>query len=207
MMTDYDFYGELVNDIKRETVYLRHYIGEVVDNEDSLKKGRIKVTLPELGFLSKDLSIWCNPRQGHGLSVPKVGSWVEVYFINGDPEKPVYLYLASEIAENTPKGYTGDVKQHVLFEDPDDENGLILYENNGTKLTFFKGDESFVLGDTAQTELDKDKDAMTELQNAINGWTPVPNDGGAALKAALATFLAKPMADYSSILSDLIKGK
>ena len=32
--------------------------------------------------------------------------------------------------------------------------------------------------------------ALLELKTAINGWAPVANDGGAALKAALATFLA-----------------
>lgn len=33
----------------------------------------------------------------------------------------------------------------------------------------------------------KVSDQLTALKNAINGWTPVPNDGGAALKTALAT--------------------
>lgn len=32
--------------------------------------------------------------------------------------------------------------------------------------------------------------ALTDLKNAINGWTPVPNDGGAALKAALSSLFA-----------------
>ena len=31
---------------------------------------------------------------------------------------------------------------------------------------------------------------ISDLKSAISGWTPVANDGGAALKAALATFLA-----------------
>jgi len=207
MMIDDDLYGELTKIIQRETIYLRHYMGEVVDTNDKLKKGRVKATIPELGFISKDLSIWCNPRQGHSLSVPKVGAWVEIYFLNGDSTMPVYLHLASNVKDNTPKGYTGDTKKHVLFEDPVSEDGIILYDNNGNKITFLKGEESFVLGDTAKTELDKDLDAMTELQNAINSWSPAPNDGGAALKAALTAFLLKPMANYSSILSEKIKGK
>ncbi len=31
---------------------------------------------------------------------------------------------------------------------------------------------------------------LADLKSAINGWTPVPNDGGAALKVALTSWLA-----------------
>lgn len=78
-------------------------------------------------------------------------------------------------------------------------------DNN--EIIFLEGTEPFVLGNILKTELNKDLSAMTELQSAINGWTPVPNDGGLALKTALATFLTKPMAVYTSILSEKIKGK
>jgi hypothetical protein len=33
---------------------------------------------------------------------------------------------------------------------------------------------------------------LTQLQSAISGWVPVPNDGGAALKSALAAWLLLP---------------
>lgn len=33
-------------------------------------------------------------------------------------------------------------------------------------------------------------DQLTALKDAINGWTPVPNDGGAALKTALTSLFA-----------------
>jgi hypothetical protein len=33
---------------------------------------------------------------------------------------------------------------------------------------------------------------LTALKSAINGWTPVPNDGGAALKVALSALFAAP---------------
>ena len=33
------------------------------------------------------------------------------------------------------------------------------------------------------------EDDLNNLKSAINGWTPVANDGGAALKSALATYL------------------
>jgi phage gp45-like len=45
------------------------------------------------------------------------------------------------------------------------------------------------IGDSAAAALAKAA-AISDLQTAINGWVPVPNDGGAALKAALVTWLA-----------------
>jgi hypothetical protein len=35
---------------------------------------------------------------------------------------------------------------------------------------------------------------LADLKSAINGWTPVPNDGGAALKVALTSWLASSSA-------------
>ena len=216
-MLDFDIYGELVKVVREQTTYLRHYSGQVIDNLDPLNKGRVKANIPELGFISKDLSVWCNARQGHGMSVPKINSWVEVYFLNGNPEFPVYLALDSKVAENIPSSYTGDVKQHVLFEDPNNSSGVILYDGNGKELTLLKsgekitmleGTESFVLGDTLKTELQKNIDALTQLQADFAAWVVAPNDGGAALKAVVsAGFGASSLASLTSILSDDIKGK
>jgi len=70
--------------------------------------------------------------------------------------------------------------------------------------------ESFVLGDTLKTELQKNVDALTQLQADLTAWTPVPNDGGAALKTVLGLpggFLSKSIASLTNILSQVIKGK
>ena len=185
---------ELIQDIvHEETVYLRHYIGQVVDNLDPLKKGRAKITLPELGLDTPDLALWCWPRQGSGMSVPPVRKYAEVYFINGDRTKGAYLYPASEIINNTPTTYKGNVSNHILFENSktksfakyNDTSDLFTLKNKSTDLL---------------TELKLDSDAMTELQSAITGWSPNAGDGGAALKTALATFLSLLMADYTKIL-------
>lgn len=215
-MTPRDIRDELRRLVEDEVKNLKHYIGEISNIDDPLKKGRVKVMIIERGWDTDDLAIWCYPRFTNSMTVPAKGDWVEVYFIAGDPNRPVYLGIASEVSEMIPKNYDGKTTNHILFEDPNDDGNYIKYDakekqldllTDGNKIIMAQGDESFVLGDTAKTELDKDKDAMTELQSAITGWTPVPNDGGAALKAALATFLAKPMANYSSILSEDIKGK
>ena len=70
--------------------------------------------------------------------------------------------------------------------------------------------ESYALGNKLQTELEIMKTAISQLQTDFSGWTPVPNDGGAALKTAVTTgFVAEPLPDFSesNILSEVIKGK
>ena len=53
--------------IHKDTIYLRHWRGKVLDDQDSLNKGRVKVSIPELGWepgmhLGSD-GIWCWPRR------------------------------------------------------------------------------------------------------------------------------------------------
>jgi phage baseplate assembly protein V len=114
----------------------------------------------------------------------------------------------------------------ILIEDANgntitlDSDGMLVEDTNGntiemksgeinitgTKINLLGASESFVLGDTTKTELIKDQTLMQTLQTAINGWVPVPMDGGAALKTALAGFLALSQANYSNILSSKIQG-
>lgn len=210
-----DIYGIIKEIIIKETMFLRHYIGEVYSTTDMMNAGRVQVLIGELGWDSSDMGIWCWPRHGNGLSVPKKNDWVEVYFINGDSSRPVYLFPASEIKENTPKSYDGLPTTHIMFEDPESEKNYMKFDSrqktyevkaDGGSINLLDATEKFVLGDTFKTELDKHKKLIQDLQTAFTTWTPVPNDGGAALKTAAATFLADPLPDYSSILSSKIKG-
>ena len=109
----------LIREIVRSSVkYIRHYIGEVADNEDTLNLGRVLIIIQELGWDTKDKGSWAFPRDKHSMSVPKIGDWVEMYFINGDPNLPVYMGIANEIKDMVPENYTGNVKEHILFESP-----------------------------------------------------------------------------------------
>lgn len=84
-----------------------------------------------------------------------------------------------------------------------------LYIKNASKIEMLGATESFVKGDTLQTELNKDKTLMGDLVTAFTNWTPVAQDGGAALKAQLVQFLidGANQADYSQIKSTKIKGE
>lgn len=183
-MIENDIYGEILKIIIDETMYLRHYIGEIVDIKDELNKGRVKVTLPELGLDTPDLGLWCNPRQGSSLIVPKVGQWAEVYFINGNRMNPVYLYPTSEIKDNTLKNYTGDTKEKILFEDSDSKANNIKYKQSDKEIIIFDGEDYAVKYNELKTIVEELQNDLTTLKNAFSGWVVVPNDGGAALKAA-----------------------
>jgi hypothetical protein len=70
------------------------------------------------------------------------------------------------------------------------------------KLTLGTGTDFMLLGDTTKTQLQKIVDQLTQLKSDFSTWTPVPNDGGAALKTKIAAgFNTKPSADLSQILS------
>jgi len=212
-----DIYGMIKEIIQDETIFMRHYIGKVVENEDILKKGRVKITIPELGMDTPDLALWCNARQGNGISIPAIGSYAEIYFINGEREKPVYLFPASEIIENIPKNYTGIVTEHVLFEDPENKDQVIKYDSatkllqlfsdpdnikidgqNGTVM-ILNGTESYVLGDAFLTWLNN---FITTVFNAhTHLYNPGP--GGPIPTAAPLPVGVQP----TNILSTVIKGK
>lgn len=233
-------YDSLYEDVRRvvaeETVYLRHYYGTVLNNIDPLQpdSGRVLVTCDELGWDDILSAAWCNPRMNVGsMIVPEVGQTVEIYFMNGDPERPVYLSLAAEISQlvpvvsNKPASYQLPFIQQVIYESSlPAGNGRIVYNkilqsldiqvdlgavniqggSLGVTLDGPSSIEPFVKGTTALIELTKSQALWTALQSVLSSWVPVPMDGGAALKTALAPFLALPVPNYATILSVKIRG-
>lgn len=200
--------------IEKQTQFLRHYYGQVLDVNDPLKEGRVLVTVPELGWFDMERASWASPRGD--FRVPEVNDYVEIYFMGGLPEKPVYLGITPEMNLMLQKSYDGKPTTKILFDDKVTKSSALFQQEeklfkvtlgDGVNVNVGTAAESFVKGDTAKTELQKDVDAMTELQSAIGSWVPIPNDGGAALQAALAGFLALPMASLSAILSERIKGE
>ncbi len=56
-----------------------------------------------------------------------------------------------------------------------------------------------------KTQLDKTNEVVQAIVDTLQQWTPVPNDGGAALKAFFPTkLLAKVVGDYSDIENEKI---
>jgi len=110
-----DIYTTIVEIVRQETTYLRHYYAQVVINTDPEKKGRICVLVPELGWDNPTVAAWPFPRH-NGLQIPKVNSWVEIYFMNGDRNRPVYMPIAYEMASMLPKNYNGLPTKQIIYE-------------------------------------------------------------------------------------------
>jgi hypothetical protein len=116
-MIDRDVINVIRKIVLEETVYLRHYIGKVLNNKDALRKGRILVGIDELGLNRSDNAFWAYPRDKNSMSIPAKNDYVEIYFINGDRDRPAYMGVAGEIKNMKPKAYTGLPSKHVIFED------------------------------------------------------------------------------------------
>lgn len=76
-----------------------------------------------------------------------------------------------------------------------------LGHDSGVQIHFHKGtiaigDES---GNAFIARADKDDDNWTKLKTAIQSWTPVANDGGAALKTILMALITGPPAWPASV--------
>lgn len=184
-----DILGLIRRLIYEETLFLRHWLGQVVDDADPSSRGRVKVTVPELGFMAESEAIWASPRQGYAVIPPKSGEWVEIYFLGGDSRRPVYLVGAGEVQGNTPAGYTAP-KKPILWQDATTGDS-VLYDEDGKELdvsitTMIKllqygqlkiggGTESFTLGTTLSTYLGLLKTWMDTHTHSVPGITPGPS--------------------------------
>lgn len=203
-------YGQICEIVRQETLYLRHYIGQVISNTDSLDIGMVQVAVPEFGWTDQDNAPWCYPRQLHAMSVPIVGEWVEVYFLSGDINKPVYIGLCNEMRkdDNTrciPPWYKGDPKTRVILQSPSSGKGIKI--DDTTKellidaeniLLIDKSTEPFVLGTQLNTFLTSLEANMTTnygaIATAINALSP-------------GSYVPTPPVAPTGILSTKIKGQ
>lgn len=99
-MIDQDELEVIKNLIKKETIYLRHYDAQVVSVEEvvigTTKTFRVWCLPHDLGCQTINEAIGAYPRQGKSVLRPTIGEYVELYFLKGDPDFPVFLYPVSE---------------------------------------------------------------------------------------------------------------
>lgn len=100
------------------------------------------------------------------LIIPKVGSTVLIARIEGKIESPVLI------------SYTDIQKINIVTED--------ILQLNGDSLG------GLVRSDRVKQDIDSIKQELNDLKILFNSWVPVPQDGGAALKASLASW-AQPL--------------
>jgi hypothetical protein len=164
-----DLLGLIRDVIYQETRWNKHYLAQVFDNNDPISKGRVNITIPELGFDRPDQALWAYPRQGNSMNVPNIGDWVEVYFLSADPNRPVYLHLASEMLLMIPTSYGGVPSSRVIFESPITKDNIV-YDDLLKKLTALIIGEILIDGSISIT-------LNSSGQILINGTTIVLNSG------------------------------
>jgi hypothetical protein len=202
-------YGEICEIVREETLYLRHYIGQVLDVNDEENRGMVKVSVIELGWDNASIAPWCSPRQLNALTVPEVGEWVEVYFISGDMNRPVYLGNVCEMRNsnqryNIPDFYKGDANRKIIYQSTKSKKGIYIdntekktvidfekLEAIGKEIQLLEGSEPFVLGQ-------KLNQYLTQIVSTINTALASKLDGGGSPGT-----LQPPQ----NILSQVIKGK
>ncbi len=121
-------------------------------------------------------------------------------------KKPVVgtLVLIGIIENNGANTFLIDAEnvEEYLIED---ESGFkVVLNANGMTLN---GNQfgGIVKADELKTQVDKNTAIIQAIQQALQSWTPVPEDGGAALKALTGAIPSMQRANLGSIKNDKIK--
>lgn len=123
---------ETTNELYRDNTRDSHWLGEVVNNEDPLYKGRCRIKVfGKFDLIPEEAIPWATPMNRNlpgAHSVPRVGDIVSVRFDNGNIYHPEYWFqvdqndtLKSEVLENS------EEPQNVISLVYDDERNLRVY--------------------------------------------------------------------------------
>lgn len=119
-----DLYS-MISKIARDAMkYNVPRIAQVASTSDPLKKGRVLVLVPILGWDTNDKGAWCFPKDSNGITTPKRGDWVLVEFIDGDMNLPIYSGIATQMKDMLPGNYDGKETTQLPFESNDGESFL-----------------------------------------------------------------------------------
>ena len=138
---------ENIDDFLVDNVRDGHYCGIVVDVEDPLNLGRVRVEV--FGFFDGlDIALipWATPGNGYSggsnsgsgsYSVPKLDSVVNVYFDNGNIYCPTYTFQ-QRISDELKGEMSGDRGAHSIIYDTD--NAVKVYFTSGKGLMLDYGE-------------------------------------------------------------------
>lgn len=126
-----DELGEIIDIISKETKFHKTYLGKVLDVNDESSKGRVRIAIPELGWLTATESPWVDPEYpSRGVCTPDEGDWVSVFFLSGDAARPVYRSRIPVVNNVTPSTYE-DHTTRVLY---DDGTASVVYNTSSGEL-------------------------------------------------------------------------
>lgn len=97
--------------------------------------------------------------------------------------------------------YAEEIEEYLI----EDSTGFKFNLKDG-KLTI-NGDQfsGIVKAPELKTQVDKNTEILKQIQTVFNSWSPISQDGGAALKALVTAFTSLPLADLSNIENENIK--
>jgi hypothetical protein len=184
------------------TRYCRMYRGRVVSVDDPIVRGRVKCVIEELGWFEDSEAPWCDPvYRGGSICVPKLGTYVLVYFMAGNNARPVWDGVLGEIKDQVATEYSSPQKRVIYSRDgryiihDEDADALILegfgeVRINGNSKTFVTYPElnsalSSFLG-TLNTQLGSIAAGATAAVAAGGLWLTPLAIGGITLDISLA---------------------
>ena len=207
MIRDDTLYGFIQEIVRKETMFYKHYAGNVLDNADSENLGRVQVSIPLLNITTQDIAPWAWPRDKQSMNVPAIGDWVEIYFIDANPDKACYLGLMPEMTQAiSATTFDGQPSTHVIFESPATQESINYDDVKKeldilvSKLIIMGGTEPFVLGTQLNTFLGK-------LETWLDAHQHTYINAGGAPTATTAAIPPNPSPSVSGILSAVIMGK
>ena len=186
-MNEYEALREI---IARATRYDRTYMAKVLIDLDPEGKGRVQITIPDLGILTPTEGVWADVEMPIGVNVsPKAGDWVAVYFLGGDPSKPCVRGRTSIIKDNLPKNAN---RKQVFYED---DNTKIYYDEINSELSIntkykmtvkIEGDTNIEIKGTTNIknggDLSIQNDGNVDIKNS--GDLSVQGDGATNIKSS-----------------------
>ena len=176
-------------DFNKDNIRDGHYCGTVVDIEDPLNLGRVRVDV--IGFfdgLDPALIPWATPGNGWSagsasgsgsFSIPKLGSLVDVQFDNGNIYSPTYL-SHQRISDELKEEVGGDRTAHSVIYDTD--NAIKVYYTAGKGLML----------DFAETQVNIKPDNSIIIQNPNGDKVELLNDGNITVETSTNVTVKSP---------------
>ncbi len=161
---------------------------------DESKKTIVAKDVDELEFTDIRLSA-AEDDKNSLLIIPKVDSSVLVAQI-GNNLNTLFVVSVNEVEK-----VLGVVKEL----DVEDETGFKLHLKDGELK--INGDQfgGLVKAPELKTQVDKNTAILRAIQQAVQSWNPVPEDGGSAFKGLISSITGMQRADLGSIQNTKIK--
>lgn len=154
-----------------------HWTGKVIDNNDPLMMGRVKIKI--FGYydnIAEDAIPWALPENSYigskngALIIPDENSILRGYFDNGDDQKPIYTSIAPSVTNyTTAKTYTDSMLNYPNLM-------TLLTVENGGYVTVNKQNGEVIIQQRAGTRITIDPTGSITIKTSR--YEPLSTDDG-----------------------------